>query len=288
MEYYDLKNKLFCKEHRNWKIRLLLFFNQCKLFPIHGFIYQCIAGYLTRWMRSADISFHSQNKNPEKEIRRFCVEHNISLADWKWNKQIQEYTCLNEFFMRKYEHLDIGAMDVVSPASAVFTRLNHMPYNIKGTQYTLQNCGVPSIDDYINNNMYYLYLSPSDYHCFHSPIQGVVKNIVDYSKINTYSGSVKPDVVSVHPSTLTFNRRYVIIIENEHLKVAMVIIGGFIVDSIRIDPKIKESYKLEKGEYIGAFALGGSAILMLTTVPLQIPCQNVPIKFEVGQSACNL
>ena len=50
-------------------------------------------------------------------------------------------------------------------------------------------------------------------------------------------------------------------------RVALVIIGGFLVDSVRMDPALREGAAVAKGRFLGSFALGGSAILMLAAPP---------------------
>jgi len=282
MRYYNIETGSFETEHRNWKIKILVWFQKCNIIPINCWIYQFFAKFLTQWILKADVPFV---KDSEQEIREFCHEHGISTENWEWNKQINEYHTLNEFFMRRYSNLEFGNADVISPATAVLSRFDNMPKNdIKGINYTYENCGIPNPDQYSKNEGYYLYLSPADYHCFHSPIEGTICNIIDYRHLETYSGSVKPDILHIRPSVLTFNRRYIIVIENANIKIAMVIIGGFLVDSIRIDSKIALGSAIAKGQFIGAFALGGSAILLLSTVSLNIPCVDFPVKYKVCQN----
>ena len=68
-----------------------------------------------------------------------------------------------------------------------------------------------------------------------------------------------------------------------------------LVDSIRLEPCIKENCKIKKGQLIGAFALGGSALLMLTNKTIvfenKLEClltnQKLPVKIEVCQNISN-
>lgn len=154
----------------------------------------------------------------------------------------------------------------------------------------------PHPENYADQACFYYYLSPADYHCFHSPIEGVVEDIVDHSEISrSYSGSVKFEFIESKPSILTHNRRYIIVVRQNSFKLALVIIGGFLVDSIRIDPLIQKDAKISKGQYIGAFALGGSAILMLTNTEIKvneaidkvISNTHLPVKVQIGQSFAN-
>jgi phosphatidylserine decarboxylase len=67
--------------------------------------------------------------------------------------------------------------------------------------------------------------------------------------------TVKPYVFSTI-NILERNRRAVLVIENpvDGMKVAMVIIGGITVDSIRMDPLMKEGEMVSRGQRVGSFA----------------------------------
>jgi phosphatidylserine decarboxylase len=188
--------------------------------------------------------------------------------------------------MRKYVNIEIANTQIIHPATAtlcVFENIDSIPSLIKGEKYDSNRSGIPNINEFNTNRCLYYYLSPSDYHCFHSPISGVVEDIVDLSQITNNSLSVKPYMLGYQQSILTYNRRYIIIIKQEHCKIAMIIIGGFCVDSIRIDKQIQPNASIEKGQYIGAFALGGSAIIMLSNKEIDFETQrmnDIPIKFR--------
>ena len=107
---------------------------------------------------------------------------------------------------------------------------------------------------------------------------------------------MKLDLLAGQPSILSHNRRCVLVLQQEGLQLALVIIGGFLVDSVRMDPEIRPGAKVAKGQYLGAFALGGSAILMLTSAPLDVePVLSEsmskfphPVKVQVGRSFANV
>jgi phosphatidylserine decarboxylase len=220
------------------------------------------------------------------QITLFAKQHNIKIEPALLEKPICEYTSINDFFMRKYVNIEIANTQIIHPATAtlcVFENIDSIPSLIKGEKYDSNRSGIPNINEFNTNRCLYYYLSPSDYHCFHSPISGVVEDIVDLSQITNNSLSVKPYMLGYQQSILTYNRRYIIIIKQEHCKIAMIIIGGFCVDSIRIDKQIQPNASIEKGQYIGAFALGGSAIIMLSNKEIDFETQrmnDIPIKFR--------
>ena len=201
--------------------------------------------------------------------------------------------------MRRYRNIDVGVADIITPACAtitMFRNINEIGCAIKGEKHNSMNCGLPNINEFEKNQCLYFYLSPSDYHCFHSPVDGIIESIVDYTNLPIYSGSVKPYLLKNGPNPIVYNRRYIVTIRNGDFKLALIIIGGLLVDSIRIDNEnIKEGRRIKKGQYIGAFALGGSAILMLTnrefdlepSIQKNIDCFsqiNIPIKMMVCTS----
>ena len=110
------------------------------------------------------------------------------------------------------------------------------------------------------------YLAPSDYHCYHSPVDGTVSylNLLTQGR---YSMTVKPYIFG-STNILRRNRRAVLVIDCGSFKVGMIIIGGVTVDSIRLDELVKVGAVLRKGQRVGAFARGGSSIAMFFSGPV--------------------
>ena len=100
---------------------------------------------------------------------------------------------------------------------------------------------------------------------------------------------------------LAVNRRAVVVIEQQSpapteppLKVALVIIGGVTVDSIRLQPTVFEGAAVERGALLGSFARGGSSIAMffshhtvLVDECAALQARGMDFKVEAGASlAC--
>lgn len=292
-------------EHRSVTNALLIVFMKFGCFPIDGVVFQRVAAILTVQFNAANVDFALNGEDPTEQIRAFVHKHGIAAdvevgnaGGWEWSKRPSEYKNLNEFFMRRYQEFEVttttpsslaGGGDtgaalllLTSPATSVVQQYaslasmgegkNNKGLLVKGERFTLESTGVPDPQQYAGKRCFYLYLSPADYHCFHSPMGGIIERVVDLSSLPHCSGSVKPDLLGggVAPSILTHNRRVVVVIKRGELRVAMVIIGGFLVDSIRMDPAVLEGALVEAGQYLGAFALGGSAILMLSNQNLSL------------------
>ena len=107
--------------------------------------------------------------------------------------------------------------------------------------------------------------------------------------------TVKPYIFR-HVNILTRNRRAVVVVEaDDGLFVGLVIVGGVTVDSIRLEPQLKPGAMLRRGQKIGAFARGGSAIAMFFSRKVQLveECAQyargqagMAFKLECGQSLC--
>mmetsp|Transcript_5511 Transcript_5511/g.9377 ORF Transcript_5511/g.9377 Transcript_5511/m.9377 type:complete len:353 (+) Transcript_5511:76-1134(+) len=295
-KHFDVELQEVRSEHRSFSNALLLVLMKTGCFPIDGFIFQRVASILTVQFNAANVDFALSGTNPSDQLRSFVRKHGISVdidvgnaGGWEWSKRPNEYRNLNEFFMRRYREFNVtttpsradelGAVLLSSPATSVvqqYASIGRMGEGanagllVKGERFTLESTGVPNPEQYSGKRCFYLYLSPADYHCFHSPMSGTIERLVDLTGLAHCSGSVKPDLIGASPSILTHNRRIVVVIKHEGLRVAMVIIGGFLVDSIRMDPAVREGGRLEAGQYLGAFALGGSAILLLSNRDLSL------------------
>ena len=231
---------------------------------------------MNRGFDSWDVPFIDQGKDPKEEVVSYCKAYGVALpvkGIWVWSKLPSEYETMNDFFTRKYKTLGIGNSLIVSPATAVvtvFDAVASMPKRLKNEKFGIAQCGIPDHELYESFPCLIHYLSPADYHCFHAPISGRISTLATFLD-GPWSVTVKPYVFK-YINILKRNRRVVLIIENEEkLRVAMVIIGGITVDSIRIDEgRIKEGARVEKGQLVGAFARGGSSIATFFNQPVAL------------------
>lgn len=199
------------------------------------------------------------------------------------------YSNLREFFTRQLRsgarHIDTDPSRVTSPVdgqvltAGMFQEQPLQTVSIKGRLYTIEDLlGADAIPAGFRSGAYVLfYLAPGDYHRFHSPMDGTITQW-DYlpgtcRPVNRLGRRLFPDVYVT-------NRRVVLWLrggDDPALDACLVFIGamgvGRIVietDGLRIDGdgqqerhvKLDEPIPVSRGEELGRFELGSSALLI--------------------------
>lgn len=203
-------------------------------------------------------------------ITEFCQRLSIQQEPWIWEKAKEDYESLNDFFSRTYspEHFPpLGSCDVLAPACCTMRSYRNNDglesLLIKGCDYELANIGIPDSASYANNHILTGYLSRSDCHRFHAPIPG---KAVYLSLENEQALSASVKFFDGKFNLLNDNKRLVVVIEGAgNVRVALVIIGGVGVNTIVYDSNLET---VHKGDLVGSFRAGGSAIALLSSKPL--------------------
>lgn len=207
-------------------------------------------------------------------------------------ESLEDYPCFSDFFSRKlkkgirpsdsssflqspsdglmYANGTISAEDCIDNTKKgkydqrVYKKDILYPEQIKGVTYKigdlLKEKRIPVPKD--GNEMYYcsIYLSPGDYHRFHSPISSM-----KIKKIKSIKGDilpVAPWVMRNFPHLVTLNERSVIETESEFGKFFFVPVGATNVRSIILDPSIVEGATIDRGADVGHFKLGSLIVLL--------------------------
>ncbi len=160
---------------------------------------------------------------------------------------------------------------IVSPADAVF--MGQWPIDadssitVKGAAWAIADLldGSPYKDEFRNGIYTHSFLYIDDYHRYHVPVAGEIK------EIRNISGRVYMDVFReedgslnvVDGDTYQFNQeRGLVIIDSPEVGlVAVLPIGMAYVSSVNLTPEV--GARLQKGEEFGYFLFGGSDIVML-------------------------
>jgi phosphatidylserine decarboxylase len=183
----------------------------------------------------------------------------------------------NQFFAR---HIKPGKRPIdgrnddrviVFPADSVFKGQWQIDQNsevsVKGLKWNVFNLldRSPYQERFKGGLFTHSYLSPHDYHRFHIPVSGVIK------EIRKVTGKVVLDVYKKEDGNLAVvdgdvgyqftQERGLVIIDSPIGVVAMIPVGMGIVSSINFTAD--EGETLVKGEELGYFAFGGSDIILL-------------------------
>ena len=209
-----------------------------------------------------------------------------------WYENSSNWKTFNQFFTRRLKSPDkrpVASPDdesiVVSPADAIPQGI----WNIDSNSIIKEQQGVPiktatvfSVNSLIGNDSKYkdafaggtithTFLDVGDYHRYHFPLSGAVKEVRVISATNTAGGYVTWDAKSkryvFNPGGVgwqTIETRGCIILETgKYGLVALLPIGMSPVSSINFSADIKQGTQVKKGREMGSFMFGGSDFVMV-------------------------
>lgn len=215
----------------------------------------------------------------QKHINKFYI--NLFKIDMSEFKKYDEYATLNELFTRKFVKKRVFSSDkkdFISPCDGVCFECgnseNNIALSIKDRSYSLKKLLDTS---YENTEFEYLniYLSPKNYHCYHSPCDMQILNAL----------YIPGDLKSVNKSSLLrfksvydTNERVVLSCKfSDDFKFWLVFVGALNVGKMKFifDERIqtnakylsKTLYKYEnlffkKGDMLGNFELGSTIVVL--------------------------
>ncbi|MGS2717831.1 archaetidylserine decarboxylase [Eionea flava] len=214
-------------------------------------------------------------------IRRYDVD--MSIAE---NPDPDAYPHFNDFFTRALAEgqrpITQGASNIACPADGCISQIgdihNGHIFQAKGQEYSLLELVGGDVDiakQFADGTFATVYLSPKDYHRVHMPLGGTLNTMVH----------VPGDLFSVNETTaenvprlFARNERVVALFDTEHGPMAVILVGAMIVASIEtvwagLVAPVKKQIRttcyqkadritLEKGEEMGRFKLGSTAIVL--------------------------
>jgi len=217
-----------------------------------------------------------------KDIKGFIELHNLKIDEM--DRKPEEYKTFNQFFYRELKPSARPIADpddpkvLVSPADC---RMMCFPEVmdatkvwIKGEKFTMEGLLGPRGNDlasrYVSGSMVICRLAPQDYHRWHWPVNGRVKQI---TKIDGTLFTVNPIAICKNVDVFTQNKRDVIEIDSEAFgNMVLIAVGATMVGSIHLlcepEPLVKgfaatEPKPHKKGDQQGYFAFGGSTVICL-------------------------
>jgi len=201
------------------------------------------------------------------------------------------YQSFNEFFTREIQP---GVRPVDSPAGpAVFTspadssimkiadRLTSVTtIGVKGENLNIRELlgNDPLADNFINGRAILCMLNTTDYHRFHAPVPGTI--VSQHQLAGLYYGMDGGWVEYF----FQHRRGYLIFNTAKFGHVAMVCVGMFTISSVNFTTS--EGDIVDKGDELGNFAYGGSAVILLFEpgrVSFTVPLEGRPVHVNMGQ-----
>lgn len=244
----------------------------------------------SEWMRQVASAWGDFLDSPASAAG---IESFASLPDYNVDDYFagpSGWQTFNQFFAREIRPGKRPLADprddavIVSPADAVFMGAwpidERSTITVKGVEWRIADLldDSPYADAFRNGTYAHSFLRIPDYHRFHVPVGGVVR------EIRNVHGRVYLDVVrnpdgslgAVNGDTYQFNQeRGLVIIESPTVGlVAVVPVGMTLISSVALTPRV--GAELRKGDPLGYFQFGGSDIVMV------FQDSNVVLEAEVG------
>ncbi len=243
------------------------------ILPHHALSLMMLA--LTRWQNRLFLNWFTP-----WFIKKYQVDMSIAQnEDWK------SFASFNQFFTRaiKSQHRPICAADkIASPVDGCVSQADKIQDGViiqaKNHNYSMASLlGNQSehIPKFNNGHFTTLYLSPSDYHRIHMPIDGTLTEMVH---IPGRLFSVNPATARTIPRLFARNERVVCFFDTELGPIAVVMVGAIFVASIetvwqgvitpptRFDIRSwkfnKQDIAFKRGEEIARFNMGSTVILL--------------------------
>lgn len=213
-------------------------------------------------------------------IRSFAKAYGVSLDEYE-RQSFDAYESFNDFFTRELKDearpIDNTAQGIVSPADGIISQLGQIEdaklLQAKGRYYEIGQLLANTDDgDYFADGSFAtVYLAPSNYHRVHMPFAGTLTT-TRYVPGTLFS--VNNSTAANVPDLFARNERLVCMFETDYGKAAVVMVGAMIVAGIETvatgkitrtkDIQLEQhNIKLEKGDELGRFYLGSTAIVIL-------------------------
>ncbi|GIP59081.1 archaetidylserine decarboxylase [Paenibacillus sp. FSL W8-0186] len=221
-------------------------------------------------------------------IRSFARIYRIQVQEAE--KPISEYRSLNEFFTRRLKPgarlIDNDPATLVCPVDALITGAGPVKsgtiFNIKGQDYAIEEllgCS-PRAAKYAEGFYLVLYLSPTDYHRIHVPVDGTIVERVHFQ------GKVYPvnEFGLRHMKmVLSRNERLTTYIRYSDGEVAVIKVGAMNVSSIKyVNPLAKD---VKKGQELAYFEFGSTVVLLTENHTFTLRKDLIPgMKVHMGES----
>jgi len=181
--------------------------------------------------------------------------------------------------------IDTDQQVLVSPVDALITGAGPIHagtiLNVKGQDYTVDELlnRSPRTENYKDGYYVVLYLSPTDYHRIHTPVEGT---IVEREHV---LGKVYPvNDFGLHhmPRVLSRNERLITYIRHAAGETAVVKVGAMNVSSIKYVNERQD--QVEKGEELAYFEFG-STVVLLTEDDTFVPREDLKpgLKVRMGE-----
>jgi phosphatidylserine decarboxylase len=219
-------------------------------------------------------------------IQAFKAKYGIDMSIAEQQNALK-FKSFNEFFTRSLKagvrSIDENPQSIVSPADGAISQLGKINegdiFQAKGQSFSVEKLiGDPQLAaPFKNGEFSTVYLSPRDYHRVHMPYAGTLTETL-YIPGELFS--VNQTTAENIPGLFARNERMVCLFDTDLGRMAVVLVGAMIVAGIETvaTGKVKptgrlelnhHNLKLEKGDELGRFYLGSTAVVLFEKDKIQ-------------------
>ena len=254
--------------------------------------YEPFAEWLTTFNKSWGSYLDTEASWNETYYQMALNDPNFGLQHG-WYEDPSNWKTFNEFFARYLKSPQmrpIASADIDSVVVAFADSQPQGTWAIDGNSKLLEKEGVPvksatlkSVsaligdhsaykDAFANGTLTHSFLNVNDYHRYHFPLSGTVKELKIVQGINPTGGEIwwdnKNKRYAFNPASKTgwqsVETRGSLILETEEYGlVALLPIGMAVVGSVNFEDNLTPGTKVAKGDMLGHFAFGGSDFVMI-------------------------
>lgn len=247
------------------------------------------------WLKTFVRSWGAFLDTPEswnKEYLRLAQADGAFGLNRGWYEDPSHWRTFNQFFTRRLKSADQRPIAAPADESIVVSPVDAIPegiWSIDSTSRVVEKSGIPvktgtvqSVEQLIGGQSRYkgafaggtfthLFLDTGDYHHYHFPLGGVVREIAIIPGQEVPGGRVTWDSVNKRyafdASSIgwqSLETRGRLILETEQFGlVGLLPIGMSPVSSVTFEPTLKEGMRVRKGDMLGHFLFGGSDFVMV-------------------------
>ena len=275
--------------------------------------YEPFAKWLTTFNRSWGSYLDTEDSWNEEYYQMALNDPNFGLQHG-WYEDPSNWNTFNQFFARylKSAHMrPIASPDIDAVVVSFADSQPQGVWAIDSTSTLVEKEGVPvksatlkSIsrligddsqykDAFANGTFTHSFLNVNDYHRYHFPVSGTIKEARIIEGLNPTGGQLWWDAdnnrYAFNPSSKTGwqsveTRGCVILETDEYGLVALLPIGMAVVGSVNFEENITAGTTVKKGDMLGHFAFGGSDFIMIfqdqVTFTLDAPMQEGCTSYE--------
>jgi len=247
------------------------------------------------WLKTFVRSWGAFLNTPEswnKEYLRLAQADEIFGLNRGWYEDPSQWRTFNQFFARRLKSADQRPIAVPADGSIVVSPVDGIPqgvWAIDNSSRVVDKSGIPVKTGtvqwvaqlmggqsgykgaFAGGTFTHLFLDIGDYHHYHFPLGGVVRELAiipggEVEGVTTTWDSRNRRYAFEPPSVgwQSLETRGCMILETEEFGlVALLPIGMSPVSSVNFEPTLKEGVRVRKGDVLGHFLFGGSDFVMV-------------------------